>query len=226
MKVTEKAFLRARQPEQIEERRRAILKAAEELFVEDGLENVSLKGIADRAGTTKSNIYRYFESREHIYLLILQQEGIKFTEKAKVALRKFKGQASISEAAAALTRAFAKSERYCLLMCVINSVLEKNLSAVQIANFRTKFLERRNYIAQCLVAAIPGAQMNQIAPLMIAIFAHVAGVWPLSHPTPECQKLFRKSKFAHLNLSFEDETQRFIETLLTGALVKVEPAYE
>lgn len=44
-----------------------ILAVAEKLFIKRGYENTSLKQIADRCNISKSNIYRYFSSKEKIY---------------------------------------------------------------------------------------------------------------------------------------------------------------
>ena len=44
-----------------------ILAVAERLFIKNGYENTSLKMIADRCYISKSNIYRYFNSKEEIY---------------------------------------------------------------------------------------------------------------------------------------------------------------
>ena len=68
------SWQRARTPEQIEQRRCAILTAAAELFESEGLDNVSLNGIARHAGVSKANIYRYFETREAIYLHLVREQ--------------------------------------------------------------------------------------------------------------------------------------------------------
>ena len=44
-----------------------ILSVAERLFIKNGYENTSLKMIAERSYISKSNIYRYFNSKEEIY---------------------------------------------------------------------------------------------------------------------------------------------------------------
>ena len=44
-----------------------ILTVAEKLFIQRGYENTSLKQIADRCNISKSNIYRYYHSKEEIY---------------------------------------------------------------------------------------------------------------------------------------------------------------
>lgn len=44
-----------------------ILSVAEKLFIKNGYDDTSLKMIADRSYISKSNIYRYYSSKEEIY---------------------------------------------------------------------------------------------------------------------------------------------------------------
>lgn len=62
-------YARERQ-EQKDQRREDILSAAEELFLEKGLENVSMKEIAEKAHISKMTLYRYFASRDPIAIEI------------------------------------------------------------------------------------------------------------------------------------------------------------
>jgi AcrR family transcriptional regulator len=66
--MTAETYQRARRPEQKLERREAILDAARELALRDGVRSVSLAGIAERVGVPKSALLRYFETREQIFL--------------------------------------------------------------------------------------------------------------------------------------------------------------
>ena len=67
-------FLRARRPEQKQQRREEILAAARELALADGVRSVSLAGIAALAGIDKSALLRYFETREQIFLELTARE--------------------------------------------------------------------------------------------------------------------------------------------------------
>ncbi len=68
-------FVRARQPEQKEERRRNLIATARAMLDERmRLDELSLNELARRAGMTKSNVYRYFESREAVLLALLEDE--------------------------------------------------------------------------------------------------------------------------------------------------------
>lgn len=50
--------------------RNRILEAAQRLFIIRGYENTSMKQIAERSNISKSNIYRYYSSKEEIYEIL------------------------------------------------------------------------------------------------------------------------------------------------------------
>ena len=64
-------FQRARSEEQREARRRAILGAAAAMLAEMPVAEVTLNELSRRAGLAKSNVLRYFESREAVLLELL-----------------------------------------------------------------------------------------------------------------------------------------------------------
>ena len=68
------SFQRARRPEQMAARRAAILEVAREMLVEKAVADISLRELSDRVGLAKSNVLRYFDSREAIFLEVLDEE--------------------------------------------------------------------------------------------------------------------------------------------------------
>lgn len=59
---------------------KAILDAAVRLFSEYGFAGVSMRAVAREAGVSKSNIYHHFESKEALYLAIMQASAESFGE--------------------------------------------------------------------------------------------------------------------------------------------------
>ncbi|MEI9893095.1 MAG: TetR/AcrR family transcriptional regulator [Chthoniobacter sp.] len=174
-KIQSPDFQRARQPAQIEQRREAILRSALILFQRHGLENVSLNDIARDVGLAKSNIYRYFGSREHIYLVVLQRLAAQFEERLYPALEKLRGRGTVARVAATVVEAYHDSPEYGELITVVNSVLEKRLTPELVVNFRAVFLERRKRLAAALASALAGATPERLLPLTLHIFLHVPG---------------------------------------------------
>lgn len=56
-----------------EERRRAIIEAAERLFAEGRFDEVLMEDVAARAGVAKGTVYRYFADKESLYLTVLTE---------------------------------------------------------------------------------------------------------------------------------------------------------
>jgi AcrR family transcriptional regulator len=57
-----------------EKSRRAILAAASDLLLDDGLASISMDAVAERAGTSKATIYRWWRSKELLALDVLFSE--------------------------------------------------------------------------------------------------------------------------------------------------------
>ena len=212
------SFQRARQPAQIEERKEAILHTALVLFQKNGLENVSLTDIAREVGLAKSNIYRYFESREHIYLVVLQRLAARFEQRLYPPLEKLKGRGSVAKVADIITEAYIDSPEYGELITVVNSVLEKRLTPPLVINFRTVFLERRKRLSSVLASALPGVSAEKILPFTLHIVLHVSGLWTFCYPRPDSEKLLNEPKHRHLKLNFRQEMTLFLHAILKEAI--------
>jgi AcrR family transcriptional regulator len=212
------SFQRARQPAQIEERKEAILRTALILFQKNGLENVSLSDIARAVGLAKSNIYRYFESREHIYLVVLQRLAAQFEQRLYPPLEKLKGKGTVAKVADIITEAYMDSPEYGELITVVNSVLEKRLTPPLVINFRTVFLERRKRLSTVLASALPGTTAEKMLPFTLHIFLHVPGLWTFCYPRPDSEKLLNEPKHRPLKLNFRREMMLFLHAILKEAV--------
>ena len=55
-------------------RRLAIMAVARDMLAEKNVGDISLRELSDRVGLAKSNVLRYFDSREAIFLEVLDEE--------------------------------------------------------------------------------------------------------------------------------------------------------
>src|ERR1700744_893345 len=204
-------FQRARQPAQIEMRREAILKAALTLFQRNGLENVSLNDIASEVDLAKSNIYRYFDSREHIYLVVLQRLAAQFEERIYSGLGT--GKKAVSKVMDALIAAYLGSPEYGEVITVVNSVLERRLTPELVLNFRTVFLERRKRLAAALAVSL-GSTPEKMLPVTLHIFLHVPGLWTFCFPRKDSKVLLELPQNRHLLVDFKNEMTLFLRSVL------------
>jgi AcrR family transcriptional regulator len=123
--MTRSAFLRARRPEHKQQRRDAILAAARDLARESGVRNVSLGAVAETVGLAKSNISRYFGTREEIYLELLAEEWRQYTRAVSERLN----DAHDTDAAiTAIAETMVDRPLFCDLLSHLPTSLELNVS--------------------------------------------------------------------------------------------------
>jgi AcrR family transcriptional regulator len=126
-------FQRARSEEQRQIRRRAILDTAAAMLDEMPVAEVSLNELSRRVGLAKSNVLRYFESREAVLLELLDDYmGAWLTDLAEELAAGIEPQPAADvradQLAGILSRSLADRVVLCDLLGAQGGVLERNVS--------------------------------------------------------------------------------------------------
>lgn len=66
----------------VDERRHRILVKAQEVFAREGFRSAEVKTIAEQAGVGKATIYKFFDSKEHLLLTVVEENLIKVRDMA------------------------------------------------------------------------------------------------------------------------------------------------
>ncbi|MEM6454971.1 MAG: TetR family transcriptional regulator [Acidobacteriota bacterium] len=210
-------FLRARTPGQKEARRQAILAAAATLFEKKGFDGVSLNAIARRACVAKSNIYRYFESREEIFLQLLLTELEDFVGALERTLEPYAASDDIDTVAKILTAAAVRRPRLCELLSVLTSVLEKNLSEATIRALKTELHSLQTLrLGNSLHAALPSLDPHACQRLLLHLHVLIVGLWPLENKPPAVAKVLDDPQFASMRTDFARDLEAGLVTVMRG----------
>src|ERR1700743_1191888 len=181
------AFSRARRPEQREARRQAILDVAEAMLTEDPTAEISLREISRRVGLATSNVLRYFESREAIFLELRAGESTSWLDALEQELDELEPDSGVT-ACERVARVWATTlaERPTLgqLWVWMSSVLERNVSVDTVRHFKRGAIARNRRLADLITQRIHG--LGQDAAVEVASMAStfIGGVWPLANPGP------------------------------------------
>lgn len=206
-------FIRARTPEAKAKRRAAILAAARALLAQGELETTTLSAIATEAGTTKSNIYRYFESREEILMRVLT-EDLRHTSAALTqALTKPR---PLPEVALALASGLAANPRLCLLISITASTLEHNISTDTLREIKRDLVTSLETTAKALHTAIPALSADQSKNAVQFLWTLTIGLWPHSTPGPALSTLYQEPEFSRFKQDFRTALVFATETMLKG----------
>lgn len=86
-----KSSIHRSQAERTEETRLRLLKSAENIFARDGFEAAKLEEICSRAGYTRGAFYANFESKEDLFIAMLEREALERLAGVRTAVRATQG---------------------------------------------------------------------------------------------------------------------------------------
>jgi AcrR family transcriptional regulator len=213
--MTATTFQRARKPEEIQARRETLLAAAAELFDAEGPLGAGLNAIAARAGFTKSNVYRYFESREEVLLSLFLEEMNQLVPALAAAIAATP-EDDLDALAAVVTQQFASRPRLGQLTSILSSTLEANVSEDTIVAVKRTMGGMAADMAAALRTRLPKASAEDALWAITMIGALVAGLWPGAHPAPAAERVLSRPEFARHRPNIERDLPRAVRALLTS----------
>jgi AcrR family transcriptional regulator len=185
------------------QREQAILDCAQELFIEHGEDKVTVEMIADKVGIGKGTIYKHFETKNEIYLLLM----IRYEEVLADLFRRI----DISQDKQSLVREyftfrvrdadqyllFDRLESKLVADKVVPALMEK-LHAIRAANFEK--------LCAMVNGQIKAGKLADVPPQY-----HIAAAWALAHGA---SALTKSSFYA----DFIGEQEPFLDFLLNVAV--------
>jgi AcrR family transcriptional regulator len=211
-------FQRARSPEQKAQRRATILDAAARLGAELGVRRVSLGDIAKSVGLTKSNVLRYFETREAIYLQ-LTASGYRAWAARVTARLDAVDPIGPSEIASALVEALAEDPLFCDLVSEGPATLEHNVSAEVVREFKGSLYEAIDDLAALLARRQPGLDLERANQVIAATSMLAAGLWPWCNPPPVLAGLYvTDPEIVRSPMEFVPQLRHLVEAVTVGLL--------
>ncbi|MFI6166375.1 TetR family transcriptional regulator [Nocardia sp. NPDC051052] len=180
-------FQRARSDEQREIRRRAILDTAAEMLDEMPVAEVSLNELSRRVGLAKSNVLRYFESREAVLLELLDASlETWLAELADELTAGIEAQAApevrAGQLAEILSRSLAGRGVLCDLFGAQGGVLEHNVSVEVVKRHKRSSLTRLAAMTELMRRHLP--ELGDQAQLFCLMSLVSAGALSAYVPPP------------------------------------------
>jgi AcrR family transcriptional regulator len=215
-------FQRARSDEQRALRSQAILDTAAAMLQEMPVADLSLNELSRRVGLAKSNVLRYFDSREAVLLELLDSLTYEWLEHLSAELPSaVRARAGFERRAEQLARTLARSlaERpvLCELLSAQAAVLEHNVSSEAIASFKRRGIAHATTLVGLIRQALPELSEDQAWRLVIGALLLTSSLW--SHATPPQAVLDAYEHFPELSsmrLDFCTTLEDYLVTMAMG----------
>jgi AcrR family transcriptional regulator len=209
--MTSTGFSRARSEEQRAARAAAILATADQMLSEMRVADITLNELARRVGLAKSNVLRYFPSREAVLLQLLDRETRGWLEDVEARLESPSHQ-QLPEAIAA-----AASARpiFCDLVASSAGVLEHNVSGDVAAEHKRASLETSDRLAR--LAGFDGLDSRAGLLFVGSVMLSIGGVWATSQPSEGMSAAYAEHpEFRPFRVDFETALRELVATALAG----------
>jgi AcrR family transcriptional regulator len=210
--MTPPAFHRARRPEHKQQRRAAILAAARTLAAGTGVRAVTLGDVAARVGLAKSNVVRYFGTREAIYLELAAEEWHGWSRDAAA---RIDGGADV---ATALAETLEARPLLCDLLGHITTTLEHNASVAAARAFKQALFAAKDELGRQIVAARPELTPQEAAEMILVASVMGHTLYAVGRPPAAMAALYAMEPelAAASCLPFVPTLRRLLDALADG----------
>jgi AcrR family transcriptional regulator len=219
-------FQRARSEEQREARRQAILGAAGAMLAEMPVAEVTLNELSRRAGLAKSNVLRYFESREAVLLELLDAAWRDWLVQLDRDLaREVEPAAPVTARAGQLAGAVAASlasrPMLCDLISAQAAVLERNVSPQVAAQYKRASVAGITALGGLMLECVPELGEQDAVKLAGATVMTAGALWPHSQPSAAMLAAYEADpELAALRLDFTATLREVLEVMNAGLLAR------
>ncbi|NWJ26053.1 TetR family transcriptional regulator [Rhizobium sp. RM] len=205
-------FQRARNEAQRETRRAVILNAAKELLKTTPVSEISLRELSRHVGLSKTNVVRYFETREAVFFALLNQEFEEWLDVVDVAFRERfpEGAAGVEPFAHAFAEAIGRQPNICKLWSALGGELERNISPDAVRIFKLEHSKCQARLAEIIVSSLPGLSIGNAREFVSITIVMVAGLWPFANPAESVREALRHPDLAHARVDFVERLSRFL----------------
>jgi len=215
-------FQRARTEEQRDARRRAILDAAAAMLDEMPVADVTLNELSRRVGLAKSNVLRYFDSREGVLLelldVFLEDWLAEVTDALDDDVERRSASQQAERLASVLASTLAERRTLCDLVGAQGAVLEHNISVDVLVRHKRIALVSLATAGDLLRRHLPGVG-EDAERLLFHIVVMAGALAPYSSPPAGVRAAYElEPALAVLHLDLQDSLQLAIRTLLLGAM--------
>jgi AcrR family transcriptional regulator len=217
-------FQRARSAEQREERRRKILDTALAMLDEMPVADVSLTELSRRVGLAKSNVLRYFESREAVLLELLQQALADWlaavTEELTDVDSSLPARDRGDRFAAVVARSLAPRRVLCDLIAAQAAVLEHNVSVDVVVRYKRSALIGLEAMTGLMRRHVPeiGAEAESVCLLAMIL---AGGLWTHTQPSASALAAYEADPgLLGFRLDMASALEHALATLIAGAVAR------
>ncbi|MGN8758659.1 TetR/AcrR family transcriptional regulator [Acidaminococcus fermentans] len=194
-------------------RREEILDACAKLYENMSFKDITLKEIGKITSFNRTAIYNYFNSKEEIFLALMQREYECWSAEVDGLVQDHE-QMTRDEIAQALSHLLEKHERLLKLLSMNHFDLEENSHYENLVEFKKAYGESIRAVARCLDKFCPEMSEQDKAEVLYVYFPFMFGIYPYAVVTEKQGKAMEDAGVGFVSHSIYELSYTCLKKLL------------
>ena len=177
-------------PELTASRKEEIVNACEKLYQTMSFKEITIKDIGAVTSFTRTSIYNYFQTKEEIFLALMQREYELWAAELN-ALSEENKTMTIEEFSSALAHSLEKHEQLLKLLAMNHYDMEENSRPERLTEFKVAYVASLDAVRVCVRKFFPETDCESF---IFVFFPFLFGVYPYSVATEKQLDAMRDAK--------------------------------
>ena len=202
-------------PELTAARKEEIIAACAKLNETMSFREITIKEIGAATSFTRTSIYNYFETKEEIFLALLQKEYELWVE-AMEAVMAGKAAMSRDDLAQTLARTLTDRPRLLRLLSMNLYDMEANSRPERLAEFKAAYGASLNAVGRMVEKYVPEMDETARRQFLYSFFPFIYGIYPYTSVTEKQKTAMQQAGIPYVYQSAYDLTCTCLKKLLNG----------
>ncbi len=194
-------------------RKDEIVKACATLYETMSFKDITIKEISELTSFKRAAIYNYFQTKEEIFLALLQKEYELWADELEATAGR-REKMTADEVAQELARSLEKRQRMLKLFSMNHFDMEANSRLENLTEFKAAYGKSINVVEKYLEKFCPNMSKKDRQDFIYSFFPFIYGIYPYTIVTAKQRKAMEAADVNYVYLSTYDITYTCARKLL------------
>ena len=173
-------------------RKDEIINACEELYKTMSFKEITIKEIGAATSFTRTSIYNYFQTKEEIFLALLQREYELWVSDLNELMAREK-TLTVDGFADALGETLERRQQLLKIMSMNHYDMEENSRAERLTEFKVSYGRALGAVEGCLKQYFPEMSERDRGSFIYTFFPFMFGIYPYTMVTPKQKEAMKQA---------------------------------
>ena len=196
-----------------EARKTEIVDACAKLYKTMSFKEITIKEIGNAISFTRTSVYNYFQTKEEIFLALLQREYASWNHELSQAVNG-NDSMTVEDLADLLAETLSRREQMLKLLSMNMFEIEENSRLDCLVEFKREYRNTLTLLNQCLQKIRPALDPEVLRQFPYAFFPFVYGVYPYTTATEKQIEAMRLAGLEYSPLTVEGQVRMIVNRIL------------